>query len=56
MDGSAFQPGPNLIGCIPRDEDGRAYTFPHVRPDGRATFRVHTGVGRDLFQDRRAYV
>ncbi|AEY93951.1 hypothetical protein SHJG_8686 [Streptomyces hygroscopicus subsp. jinggangensis 5008] len=42
------------------DEDGHAYTFDHYRLNGRATVRVHTGIGRDsrtdLYQDRRAYV
>ncbi|MDI1456492.1 lamin tail domain-containing protein [Streptomyces sp. NPDC003388] len=50
----------NLDGWTLKDEDGHTYTFRHVRLDGRATVRVHTGVGRDtrrdLFQDRRAYV
>ncbi|MFD1275108.1 lamin tail domain-containing protein [Streptomyces kaempferi] len=39
------------------DRDGRTYTFHHYRLGGRATVRVHTGIGRDsfrdLFQDRR---
>ncbi|MFE3167024.1 lamin tail domain-containing protein [Streptomyces sp. NPDC059224] len=39
--------------------DGRRYTFRHVRLEGRATVRVHTGVGRDnardVYQDRRGY-
>ncbi|MFI2205454.1 lamin tail domain-containing protein [Streptomyces sp. NPDC020192] len=42
------------------DAEGRTYTFRHVRLDGRATVRVHTGVGRntktDLYQDRRTRV
>ncbi|MFF0836727.1 MULTISPECIES: lamin tail domain-containing protein [unclassified Streptomyces] len=50
----------NLDGWTLKDEDGHTYTFCHVRLDGRATVRVHTGIGRDtrtdLFQDRRAYV
>ncbi|MEU1465504.1 lamin tail domain-containing protein [Streptomyces sp. NPDC005727] len=50
----------NLNGWTLRDEDGHTYTFRHVRLNGRATVRVHTGIGRDtrtdLFQDRRAYV
>ncbi|SEE66563.1 Lamin Tail Domain [Streptomyces sp. 2231.1] len=50
----------NLDGWTLRDEDGHSYTFRHFRLDGRATVRVHTGMGRDtrtdLFQDRRAYV
>ncbi|MEU1466315.1 lamin tail domain-containing protein [Streptomyces sp. NPDC005727] len=49
-----------LNGWTLQDEDGHTFTFRHVRLDGRATVRVHTGVGqdtrRDLFQDRRAYV
>lgn len=39
------------------DADGHTYTFHHVRLAGRATVRVHTGVGRDtrtdIYQDRR---
>ncbi|KOV60655.1 hypothetical protein ADK64_31050 [Streptomyces sp. MMG1121] len=39
------------------DKDGHTYTFRHVRLAGRATVRVHSGVGRntktDLYQDRR---
>ncbi|MFF9154975.1 lamin tail domain-containing protein [Streptomyces sp. NPDC014846] len=50
----------SLDGWTLADEDGHAFTFRHVRLDGRATVRVHTGVGRDsrrdLFQGRRAYV
>ncbi|WP_435279933.1 lamin tail domain-containing protein [Streptomyces sp. 1222.5] len=50
----------NLDGWTLEDEDGHSYTFDHFRLDGRATVRVHTGVGRDtrtdVFQDRRAYV
>ncbi|MEU8948010.1 lamin tail domain-containing protein [Streptomyces sp. NPDC048489] len=42
------------------DRDGRTYTFHHYRLAGRATVRVHTGIGRDtfrdLFQDRRSSV
>jgi hypothetical protein len=42
------------------DRDGRTYTFHHYRLGGRATVRVHTGVGRDtfrdLYQDRRSSV
>ncbi|WP_369394252.1 lamin tail domain-containing protein [Streptomyces sp. CG1] len=42
------------------DQDGHTYTFRHVRLAGRATVRVHTGVGRntatDLYQDRRTRV
>ncbi|MER7930888.1 MULTISPECIES: lamin tail domain-containing protein [unclassified Streptomyces] len=37
--------------------DGHRYTFRHFRLEGRATVRVHTGVGRDnakdVYQDRR---
>ncbi|MFD6279046.1 lamin tail domain-containing protein [Streptomyces sp. NPDC060209] len=50
----------NLDGWSLRDEDGHRYRFDNVRLAGRATVRIHTGVGRDtrtdLFQDRRAYV
>ncbi|MCX5009232.1 lamin tail domain-containing protein [Streptomyces sp. NBC_00638] len=50
----------NLDGWTLADEDGHTYTFNHYRLDGRATVRIHTGIGRDthtdLFQDRRAYV
>ena len=38
--------------------DHHTYTFHHCRLDGRATVRVHTGIGRDtrtdLYQNRRA--
>ncbi|MEV0695990.1 lamin tail domain-containing protein [Streptomyces sp. NPDC050388] len=50
----------NLDGWTLRDEDGHRYRFDNVRLAGRATVRVHTGVGRDtrtdLYQDRRHYV
>ncbi len=50
----------NLDGWTLSDEDGHTYTFHHVRLDGRATVRVHTGVGRDsrtdVYQDRRTHV
>ncbi|MET8221739.1 lamin tail domain-containing protein [Streptomyces hirsutus] len=50
----------NLDGWTLRDEDGHRYRFDNVRLAGRATVRVHTGIGRDtrtdLYQDRRAYV
>lgn len=50
----------NLDGWTLSDTDGHTYTFDHYRLGGRATVRVHTGLGRDtrtdLFQDRRAYV
>ncbi|MEU4090759.1 lamin tail domain-containing protein [Streptomyces aureus] len=50
----------NLDGWTLSDRDGHTYTFDHYRLGGRATVRVHTGLGRDtrtdLFQDRRAYV
>ncbi|MEU5524889.1 lamin tail domain-containing protein [Streptomyces sp. NPDC047860] len=50
----------NLDGWTLQDEDGRTYTFDDYRLRGRATVRIHTGVGRDtrtdLFQDRRHYV
>ncbi|MEU0334703.1 lamin tail domain-containing protein [Streptomyces sp. NPDC006193] len=47
----------DLDGWTLSDEDGNRYTFRHYRLDGRATVRVHTGIGRDsesdLYQDRR---
>ncbi|MGW5655523.1 lamin tail domain-containing protein [Streptomyces humi] len=47
----------NLSGWTLSDASGRTYTFHHYRLAGRATVRVHTGVGRDtdqdLYQDRR---
>ncbi|MGX1886552.1 lamin tail domain-containing protein [Streptomyces sp. NPDC055287] len=50
----------NLDGWTLRDRDGNRYRFDHVRLAGRATVRVHTGVGRDtrtdLYQDRDHYV
>ncbi|KMS86541.1 hypothetical protein ACZ91_36250 [Streptomyces regensis] len=50
----------NLDGWTLSDEDGLTYTFDHYRLSGRATVRVHTGIGRDnrtdVYQDRRAYV
>ncbi|WP_406408874.1 lamin tail domain-containing protein [Streptomyces sp. NBC_01643] len=50
----------NLDGWTLRDEDGHRYRFGDVRLAGRATVRIHTGVGRDtrtdLYQDRRNYV
>jgi hypothetical protein len=50
----------NLDGWTLSDRDGHTYTFHHYRLDGRATVRVHTGIGRDarhdVYQDRRAYV
>ncbi|KRD17936.1 lamin tail domain-containing protein [Streptomyces sp. Root264] len=50
----------NLDGWVLRDESGYRYTFDNYRLAGRATVRVHTGVGRDtrtdLYQGRRAYV
>ncbi|WP_234317265.1 lamin tail domain-containing protein [Streptomyces sp. NRRL WC-3744] len=50
----------NLDGWTLADEDGHTYTFDHYRLNGRATVRVHTGIGRDsrrdVYQDRRAYV
>ncbi|MFF2101982.1 lamin tail domain-containing protein [Streptomyces sp. NPDC058202] len=52
--------GVNLDGWTLADEDGRTYTFDHYRLDGRATVRVHTGIGldtrRNVYQDRRNYV
>ncbi|MFE2020308.1 lamin tail domain-containing protein [Streptomyces sp. NPDC059499] len=50
----------NLDGWTLRNEDGNRYRFDNVRLAGRATVRIHTGIGRDtrtdLFQDRRSYV
>ncbi|MGX1494944.1 lamin tail domain-containing protein [Streptomyces tendae] len=50
----------NLDGWTLEDEDGHTYTFDHYRLEGRATVRIHTGIGRDtdsdLYQDRRHYV
>ncbi|MFG3200890.1 lamin tail domain-containing protein [Streptomyces sp. NPDC048192] len=50
----------NLNGWTLSDRDGHRYTFHHVLLRGRATVRVHTGVGRDtrtdLYQDRHARV
>ncbi|MCM2410782.1 lamin tail domain-containing protein [Streptomyces sp. RKAG290] len=50
----------NLDGWTLRDADGNRYRFDDVRLAGRATVRVHTGIGRDtrtdLYQDRRDYV
>ncbi|MCX5316150.1 lamin tail domain-containing protein [Streptomyces sp. NBC_00154] len=50
----------NLDGWTLRDEDGHRYRFDDVRLAGRATVRIHTGIGRDtrtdLYQDRRNYV
>jgi hypothetical protein len=50
----------NLDGWTLEDEDGYTYTFHHYRLEGRATVRIHTGIGRDtrsdLYQDRRHYV
>ncbi|MFE2734192.1 lamin tail domain-containing protein [Streptomyces sp. NPDC056910] len=49
----------NLDGWTLSARDGRTYTFHHYRLAGRATVRVHTGVGRDsgrdVYQDRRRY-
>ncbi|MFH0517265.1 lamin tail domain-containing protein [Streptomyces sp. M41] len=50
----------NLDGWTLEDADGHTYTFEHYRLAGRATVRIHTGIGRDsrsdLYQDRRQYV
>ncbi|MFJ8896907.1 lamin tail domain-containing protein [Leifsonia sp. NPDC102414] len=52
--------GVDLDGWSLSDEDGRTYTFDHYRLAGRATVRVHTGIGldtrRDVYQDRPNYV
>ncbi|MFE9170606.1 lamin tail domain-containing protein [Streptomyces kebangsaanensis] len=46
----------NMRGWTLSDQHGHRYTFRHYRLDGRATVRVHTGMGRDthrdLYQDR----
>ncbi|MFC9459219.1 hypothetical protein [Streptomyces sp. NPDC056983] len=45
---------------IDRASTGHTCIFDHYRLGGRATVRVHTGIGddmrRDVYQDRRAYV
>ncbi|MFE8947867.1 lamin tail domain-containing protein [Streptomyces sp. NPDC007856] len=50
----------NLDDWTLSDRDGYTYTFHHVWLEGRATVRVHTGIGRDtrtdLYQDRRTRV
>lgn len=50
----------NLDGWTLRNRDGDRFRFDDVRLAGRATVRVHTGVGRDtrtdLYQDRHHYV
>ncbi|MEU6807728.1 lamin tail domain-containing protein [Streptomyces sp. NPDC046831] len=50
----------NLNGWTLKDEAGHTYTFHDYRLQGRASVRIHTGIGRDnrtdLYQDRRAYV
>ncbi|WP_128375130.1 lamin tail domain-containing protein [Streptomyces cavernae] len=50
----------NLDGWTLASEDGRTYTFDGFWLGGRATVRVHTGIGRDtrsdVYQDRRRYV
>ncbi|TQK79929.1 lamin tail-like protein [Streptomyces puniciscabiei] len=50
----------NLDNWTLSDRDGHTYTFHHVLLAGRATVRVHTGIGRDtrtdLYQDRRTRV
>ncbi|GAA1549681.1 lamin tail domain-containing protein [Streptomyces albidochromogenes] len=50
----------NLDGWTLRDRDGNRYRFHDVRLAGRATVRIHTGVGRDtrtdLYMDRRHYM
>lgn len=50
----------NLDGWTLSDRAGHTYTFHHYRLEGRATVRVHTGIGRnsrtDLYQDRLNYV
>ncbi|MEU5595087.1 lamin tail domain-containing protein [Streptomyces sp. NPDC020298] len=52
--------GVDLDGWTLSDEEGHSYTFRYVRLAGRATVRVHTGIGRDsatdLYQDRRNHV
>ncbi|MGW7052929.1 lamin tail domain-containing protein [Streptomyces sp. NPDC054887] len=50
----------NLDGWTLRDRDGNRYRFHDVRLAGRATVRIHTGVGRDtrtdLYMDRHHYM
>ncbi|KUN09443.1 hypothetical protein AQI95_04640 [Streptomyces yokosukanensis] len=50
----------NLDSWTLSDREGHTFTFHHARLAGRATVRVHTGVGRntgtDLYQDRRTRV
>ncbi|MEU6546795.1 lamin tail domain-containing protein [Streptomyces sp. NPDC046859] len=50
----------NLDGWTLRNRDGETYTFDYFRLEGRATVRIHTGIGRDsrtdLYQDLRHYV
>ncbi|NUK10445.1 lamin tail domain-containing protein [Streptomyces lunaelactis] len=50
----------DLDGWTLRAADGDRYRFHDVRLAGRATVRIHTGVGRDtrtdLYQGRRTYV
>ncbi|MFS8202574.1 lamin tail domain-containing protein [Streptomyces sp. CWNU-52B] len=50
----------NLDGWKLSNKDGQRFTFRHVRLEGRATVRVHTGEGRDhrghVYQDRRTHV
>lgn len=44
----------NLEGWTLADEDGHTYTFDHYRLAGRATVRVHTGIGHDTRPTRTA--
>ncbi|MFI6006334.1 lamin tail domain-containing protein [Streptomyces sp. NPDC051366] len=50
----------NLRGWTLRDDDGNRYRFDNVRINGRATIRIHTGIGHntrtDLFQNHRDYI
>ncbi|MER5720014.1 lamin tail domain-containing protein [Streptomyces sp. NPDC002132] len=50
----------NLDGWTLKDRQGHTYTFDDYRLAGRATVRIHTGIGRDtrtdLYQNRRHYV
>ncbi|MFF3326435.1 lamin tail domain-containing protein [Streptomyces sp. NPDC002889] len=50
----------DLDGWTLRDRDGNRYRFEDYRLAGRATVRIHTGIGRDtrtdLYQDLRHYV
>jgi hypothetical protein len=50
----------NLAGWTLTDTDRHTYRFHYLRLGGHQSVRVHTGIGRDtgrdVYQDRRAYV